>query len=155
MENTQKASGMTLWPARSDAIHCTTKRAVNRSCAATPSAIHQSSRVTNTSVKYAPTACDRSMSKGYLLRVRNAFFAPNEPPHAGEIEDADAKAIPKAVIGHALAARPVDHVDIADGKTVAADERRQKAMQAVEIGQRQKHLARKGFESTAGIARAV
>ena len=33
MEKNQNAIGTTLRPARSDAIHCTTKRMANRNCA--------------------------------------------------------------------------------------------------------------------------
>ena len=33
--------------------------------------------------------------------------------------------------------RPVDHVDIADGVPVAPEQRRQEAMQGIEIGQRE------------------
>ena len=33
IENTQNAVGTTLRPARSDAIHCTTKRIANKICA--------------------------------------------------------------------------------------------------------------------------
>ena len=49
MEKNQKASGMTLRPARSLAIHCTMKRDPNRSCATMPKTSQKSNRVTNTS----------------------------------------------------------------------------------------------------------
>ena len=54
-----------------------------------------------------------------------------------------------------MPARPVDHIDMANVKTIAPDQRRQKAMQAIEIGQRQEDLAPKRLEAAAGIARAV
>ena len=44
-------SGMTLRPARSEAIHCTRKRMVNRPWATKPRNTHQSSLVMNTSCK--------------------------------------------------------------------------------------------------------
>jgi hypothetical protein len=42
---------MTLRPTRSEAIHCTAKRAVKNACAAKPSSTHQSNRTTNTSCR--------------------------------------------------------------------------------------------------------
>src|ERR1700722_4508574 len=135
MEKYQKPSGMMLRPARSDAIHCTKKRMVNRPWATKPRNTHQSSLVMNTSCGWAPTARDRTTSKGYLAGVRNPLCAPDDPPPAGEIENADPQPVEETVIRRAIAARPVDHLHIADVKAVAADQRRQKAMQAVEIRQ--------------------
>src|SRR5262245_37596009 len=49
----------------------------------------------------------------------------------------------------------VDYLDIGDLIPFAAHQRRQEAVQAVEIGHRQKHLARKRLEPAAGVAGAV
>ena len=49
----------------------------------------------------------------------------------------------------------IDHVDIGDVKTFAAHQRRQEAMQPVEIRHRQEHLARKRLQAAAGIAGTV
>src|SRR2546423_666209 len=51
--------------------------------------------------------------------------------------------------------RPVDHVDIADGVAVAPEQRRQEAMQGIEIGQREECIAPKYFEPAAAVARTV
>src|ERR1700746_3065164 len=127
---------MTLWPARSEAIHWTRKRIVNSACAASPSSTHQSSLVTKTSVRYAPIACDISMSKRDLHRFGNAFFAADEPPHAEKNHQDDPQPIPKAIIGCAMPAWPVDDRDVNDIETFAPDQRRQKAMQPVEVRER-------------------
>ncbi len=95
------------------------------------------------------------MSKGYLLGLGNALFAADEPPHAGEVENADPQPVPKPVIRTAVPARPVNDVDIADGEAFAADERGEKAMQPVEIRQRQEQVAAERFEPASAIARAV
>src|ERR1700687_3737985 len=155
MEKYQNPSGMTLRPARSDAIHCTRKRMVNRPWARKPSNTHQSSLATKTSCKYAPTARDRSTSKGPLLRFRNAFFAANEPPYASKVENADPKPVEEAVIRRAVPARPIDDVDIADVKAFAPDQRRQKAMQPVEIRQLKDQVAPKSLQPASGVARTV
>src|SRR5882757_3748619 len=52
-------------------------------------------------------------------------------------------------------ARAVDHIDIADRKTLTADQRRQETMQPVEIGHRQEQFARECLQPTAGVAGAV
>src|SRR5688572_14581496 len=49
----------------------------------------------------------------------------------------------------------VDDVDIDDVKTLAAHQRRQKAMQPVEIRHHQEYLAAERLQATAGIAGAV
>ena len=54
-----------------------------------------------------------------------------------------------------MLARPVDHIDIADVAAFAPDQRRQEAVQAVEIGQRQPNIARERLQPAAGVARAV
>src|ERR1700758_4984869 len=146
---------MTLWPARSEAIHWTRKRIVNSAWAASPSSTHQSSLVTKTSVRYAPIACDISMSKRDLHGLGNAFFAANEPPHAEQIAHADPQPIPKAVIGCAVLPRSVDDLDVGDAQTFTPNQCRQKPVQPVKIRQRQKQIAAERFQSAARIARAV
>src|SRR5260370_35008139 len=116
---------MTLWPARSEAIHCTRKRAVNSAWATRPSNTHQSNRVTKTSVRYAPIACDISTSKCDLHRLGNALLPANEPPHADKIDHADPQPIPKAAIGRAAQPRPISAPEIADLHSFAAHQRRQ------------------------------
>ena len=49
----------------------------------------------------------------------------------------------------------VGHVDIGDVVTLATHQRRQEAMQPVEIRHRQKHLAPERLQAAAGIAGAV
>ena len=51
--------------------------------------------------------------------------------------------------------RTVDHIDINDVISLAAHQRRQETMQAVEIRQRQKHLAPESFQTATGVAGAV
>src|SRR5438477_12679575 len=91
----------------------------------------------------------------HLQNLRHALLASNQPPHAQKIENADPQTIPHAVVRPPVTARTVDHVDIADPKALARDQRRQKPMQAVEIRQRQKYLAPESLEAAAGVARAV
>src|SRR3974377_2564641 len=114
---------MTLRPARSEAIHWTRKRIVNSAWAAKPSSTHQSSLVTKTSVRYAPIACDISMSKRDLHRLRNAFFAANEPTHAEQINHANPQPIPQAIIECAVPAQPVDDLAVTDAETSAPGQR--------------------------------
>src|SRR5579863_7379753 len=95
------------------------------------------------------------MSKSHLLSVRNALLAPNEPPHAAKIEDADPQPVPKSIIRRAVPALPVNDIDIADVEAIAPYQRRHKTVQPIEIGQRQKHIATERLESTPGIACAV
>jgi len=76
------------------------------------------------------------MSKSDLHRLGNAFFTANEPPHAEQIDHADPQPIPKAIIGCAVAAGPVDDLDISDVQTFTTDQRRQKPVQPVKIWQR-------------------
>src|SRR5215472_17475862 len=114
---------MTLWPARSDAIHCTRKRIVNSAWAANPSSTHQSSLVTKTSVRYAPIACDISMSTSDLHGLGDAFFTANEPPHAEQVDQADPQPIPKAIVGCAVPTRPVDDRNVGDVETFPPHQR--------------------------------
>src|SRR5207253_1184695 len=90
-----------------------------------------------------------------LRDPRHAPLAADQPPHAEQIEDSDPQPIPHAVIGDAGAARAIDDSDITDAVTFASDERRQKPVQPVEIGKREKEIAAKGFEPAAGVAGAV
>src|ERR1700733_4575277 len=98
---------------------------------------------------------DRSASTVHLLTSRNALAAPDQPPHAAKVENADPQAIPKAVVRCAVPARPIDDIDVADIETLAPDQSRQKAVQRVEIGQRQEKIFVECFESTSSVARAV
>ena len=105
---------MTLRPARSDAIHCTRKRAENSACA------RSRARPTSRTARRTPRAgnADRARqikSIRHLRNLRHALAAADQPPHAGEIEDADPEPVPQPVVRRAVTARPVDHVDIADG----------------------------------------
>ena len=54
-----------------------------------------------------------------------------------------------------MAALAVDHVDIADLVAFAPDQRRQEAMQPVEIRQRQEQIAAERLQPAAGVAGAV
>ena len=81
--------------------------------------------------------------------------AADEPPHADEIEDADPQAVEEAVVRLAGAALAVDDVDEDDAVALAAHERRQEAVDGVEIGQREEGLAAEGLEAAAGVAGAV
>src|SRR5271154_2707326 len=87
--------------------------------------------------------------------MRNTLLAPNKPPDAGEIENTNPEPVEESVIRDAGMARPIDHVDIADVKAFAADQRREKAVQRVEIWQRQEQIAPECLEAAASIARAV
>src|SRR5690242_1096047 len=52
-------------------------------------------------------------------------------------------------------ARTIDHVDIGDIETLAAHQRRQEAMQTIEIRHREEHLARECLQPAAGVPGAV
>src|SRR6202165_1681839 len=52
-------------------------------------------------------------------------------------------------------ARPIDDVDIGDLVSFAAYQRRQKAMQPIEVWHRKKHPAPKPFQAAAGVAGAI
>src|SRR5882724_11210784 len=52
-------------------------------------------------------------------------------------------------------ARAVDDIDIGDLKSLASHQRRQEAMQPVEIGHRQEQFARKCLQPAAGVAGTV
>src|SRR6516165_1443380 len=54
-----------------------------------------------------------------------------------------------------MAAWTIDYLDVGDFIAVALHQRRQKAMQAVEIRQREERVAPKRLEAAAGIAGAV
>src|SRR5215831_15465040 len=90
-----------------------------------------------------------------LRNLRYALLPAHQPPHAGEIEDADPQPVPHAVVRHAVPALAVDHVDIDHVEAVAPHQRRQETMQPVEIRQREKQVAAKRLEPAAGVARAV
>ena len=51
--------------------------------------------------------------------------------------------------------RAVDHIDVGDGVAVAAKQGGQKAVQRVEVRQRQESVAAKHLQAAAGVARAV
>src|SRR6476620_5973959 len=85
----------------------------------------------------------------------HAAPAADEPPHAHEIEDADPEPIPHAVIRRAGVTRAVDHVNICNVVAFPPGQRRQKPVQAVEIGQRKKEVAAERLEAAAGIAGTV
>ena len=72
-----------------------------------------------------------------------------------EIHDADPEPVEEAVVRHAGAARPVLHVDIADLESFAPEQRREEAVQPVEIGHHQECIAQKRFQAAAGVAGAV
>src|SRR5262245_39343325 len=91
----------------------------------------------------------------HLRNLWHAALAPKQPPYPEQVENADPEPVPHAVIGHAVPTRPVDHVDIADLKAFAADQRRQEAVQSVEIGERQEEVAAERLQAAAGIAGAV
>src|SRR5436190_4230342 len=52
-------------------------------------------------------------------------------------------------------ARPVDYVAVGDIETFAAHQRRQEAMQPVEIGHRKEDIARERLQPAAGVAGSV
>src|ERR1043166_6021357 len=97
----------------------------------------------------------RSASIGYLRNPRDAPAPPDQPPHPGEVEDADPQPVPKSVVRAAVAAWPVDDFHIGDFIAVAPDERRQEAMQGIEVRQRQEGLAPERLEPATGVARSV
>src|SRR6266699_3585270 len=97
----------------------------------------------------------RSASIGYLRNPRYAPAPPDQPPHPGEVEYADPQPVPKSVIRAAVAARTIDDFHVRDFIAVAPDERRQEAMQGVEIGQRQERVAPERLEPAAGVAGSV
>ena len=86
---------------------------------------------------------------------RHPAPAADEPPDAGQIEDADPEPVEQAVIGPARMARPVDHVHMGDPVALALDERRHEAVERVEIRQRQVDVAAERLEAAAGVAGAV
>src|SRR5262249_23917465 len=91
----------------------------------------------------------------YLRNLRHTFAAADEPPHAEKIENTHPQPVPHAVIGDTGAARTIDHIDVVDRKALAAHQCRQKAVQAVEIGQRQEEIASERLKAAAGIAGPV
>src|SRR5262249_53027744 len=146
---------MTLLPARSLEIHCTRKRAANTSCAASPSTSQKWNLVTKTSWKYALSARRTESASINLRRLRHAPAPADEPPHAEQIQDSDPQPVPQAVVGLAVPARAVDHVDVADLQAFPPDQGGQETVQAVEIRQVEEQVAAKSFQAAAGVARAV
>src|SRR5512146_3133136 len=71
--------------------------------------------------KPVPTVRDRAL---VLYDFRNTFLTADQPPHAGQIEDADPEPVPHPVVRYAGAAWAVHHVDIANRITFALDQRR-------------------------------
>src|ERR1700726_3717000 len=97
----------------------------------------------------------RSASIGYLRNPRDPLAPPDQPPHAGEVENADPQAVPESVVRATVKTRTVDHLDVSDFIAIAPDERRQKTMHAVEIGERQEGLAPERLEAAARVAGSV
>ena len=147
---------MTLLPARSEAIHCTSeargeKRLRDEAEQHPPI---QLARRTRRADSRQPRSTDRRAF--YTSEISGTRFLrriSHHTPH--EIENSDPQPVPKSIVRHAVPARPVDHIDIADVAALAANQRRQEAMQPVEIRQRQANIARKRLEPAAGVARAV
>ncbi len=100
----------------------------------------------------APAARQSSLK---LRNLRHALPAADQPPDAEQVQNSDPEPVPEAVVRHAVQARPVHHVDVADLVALALDQRRQEAVQPVEIRQRQKQIALKRLEAATGVARAV
>ena len=117
IENNQNAIGMTLRPARSDAIHCTRKRMVNSACATKPSTTHQSSLHHEDVVQIVADARAKIDQHSNLRNLRHALAPADQPPARRQIEDADPEPVPHPVVRHAVTARPVDHVDIGDRRS--------------------------------------
>src|ERR1700730_17323230 len=97
----------------------------------------------------------RSASIGYLRNPRDALAPPDQPPHAGEVENADPQAVPESVVRATVKTRTGDHVNVSHLVSVAPDERRQKTMHAVEKGERQEGLAPERLAAAARIAGSV
>src|ERR1043166_2458335 len=97
----------------------------------------------------------RSASIGYLRNPRDAPAPPDQPPHAGEVEYADPQPVPKSVVRTAVAARTIDDFHVGDFIAVAPDERRQEAMQGIEIRQGQESVAPECLEPATGVAGSV
>ena len=51
--------------------------------------------------------------------------------------------------------RPIDHIDIDDIKALTAHQRGKEAVQPVEIGHHQEHLAPESLQPAAGVAGTV
>src|SRR3954470_13828285 len=152
IEKNQNATGITLLRARSEAIHCTTKRMVKNPCATNPRMTQPSNLITKTSCRYPAKALNSSVMRRHLGSCGCRLLAADQPPYACQIHDSDPQPVEEAIIRHAGMAGPVDDVDIGDVVSLAPHQRRQKAVQPVEIGHCQKHLAPERLEAAAGIA---
>jgi hypothetical protein len=95
------------------------------------------------------------MPRSILPNFRNALLAADQPPDAGEIENADPEPVPQSIIRHAGVPRAVDDIDVADFVAFTFDQRRQETMQAVEIRQRQEDVPTERFQAASRVARAV
>src|ERR1700723_544749 len=89
IEKNQNATGITLFRARSDAIHCTTKRMVKNPCAANPRTTQASNLMTKTSCREVVRWWNRSLMAGHLGHSGRRLLPADQPPPPGEIHDSD------------------------------------------------------------------
>ena len=95
MEKNQNASGITLLPARSLAIHCTAKRTANMSWATT--AEHQPEiELGDEYLVKEVLISGRSQSASIdSVTCGTRLLRRIQPPHAEQIEDADPEPVPQ------------------------------------------------------------
>src|SRR5690554_1117287 len=123
---------MTLRRARSDAIHCTRKRIVNRPWAMKPRRIQPSNWSTNTvRIQSARKPANSVMSN--LLDVAGHASPPApQPPDTDQVECPLQAPVENPVIGTPVLPWPVDDIVMGDAKPLLQHERRHEAMRAVE-----------------------
>ena len=90
-----------------------------------------------------------------LGHLRDAAPPLDQPAHAKQIGKAGDRAINDSVFRLAVAASPIDNVEMAHGKSVALRQRRQKSVHRVEIGKAKKDVAMKRLEPTGCVASCV
>src|ERR1700677_1567745 len=89
IEKNQNATGITLLRARSEAIHCTTKRMVKNPCATNPRTTQASNLMTKTSCREVGELLNRSGMVDHLGHNERPLLAADHPPRPGEIHDPD------------------------------------------------------------------
>src|SRR6476660_544575 len=90
-----------------------------------------------------------------ILNLRNSLFAADQPPHPGQIQDADPQPVPHPVVRHAVRARTIDHINVANVVTFTSHQRRQEPVKAIEGWQFEKYVAADCLESAARVAGSV
>src|SRR5207342_1737695 len=73
--------------------------------------------------------------RALLLNLRNSFFASDQPPNPGQIQNADPQSVPHPVVRHAMRARTIDDINVADVVAFTSYQCRQETVKSIEAWQ--------------------